>query len=152
MFDYLPNATSRSSGWVFPTEDTHEVVVGTNARYSAVHSESDEFSEYELYNVPDWDGFGAQPITAEVVKTARRFSKILDRAIMRPDIAPGANGTIGFEWRTMSPESLVFVEVSDGAFTALREVGKVTQQWPQQPLRDVYMLLPELRLPRDEPA
>ena len=80
----------------------------------------DEFSQYDLYNLllhaPDWDGFGAEPISSETIRAARRFKSLWPRHIPIADIAPGADGTIGFEWRSGLPSdrTVVLIEVGPG--------------------------------------
>lgn len=63
----------------------------------------DEFTEFESYDIPDWDGYGAQPIQTETVEAARAIWRLLPMGAPRADIAPGGDGTIGFEWRTRTP-------------------------------------------------
>jgi hypothetical protein len=81
---------------------------------------NDEFSEFELYDISDWDGYGADPITASTIATARSFYRMLPRILPPPDIAPGADGTIGFEWRLGSKETykLFFVDIGPGEYIA----------------------------------
>jgi hypothetical protein len=74
----------------------------------------DEFTEFEAYNHTNWDGYGADPISSETCKAARAFRRLLPRQISLPDIAPGADGTIGFEWREGPPSSRKFTLVDIG--------------------------------------
>lgn len=64
---------------------------------------------YADYNTADWDGYGAEPITSQTLATARTVAAMLARA---PDIAPGADGTIGFEWR--EDQMLMYIDVGPG--------------------------------------
>jgi hypothetical protein len=73
-----------------------------------------EFTEYESYNLPGWDGFDAQAISAETIHEARNFALLLPRELRSADIAPGADGTIGFEWRTGSGDQRVVTIVDIG--------------------------------------
>jgi hypothetical protein len=75
---------------------------------------TDEFAEYEQYNISGWDGYDAAPISKETVSIARRFNKLLPVNVSRPDIAPGADGTIGFEWRFGPPENRTSVQIDVG--------------------------------------
>ncbi len=75
---------------------------------------ADEFSDYEQYIVPGWDGYDAVPISKTTVSAARIFSNLLPRDVPRPDIAPGADGTIGFEWRLGTPDSRSYIQVDVG--------------------------------------
>jgi hypothetical protein len=85
-------------------------------RYTPSAQQSDQFSEYELYDISDWDSYDAAPITAETVNVARRFYNSLPRSAGKPDIAPGNDGTIGFEWRSGPPSdrTIIFIEVGPG--------------------------------------
>ena len=107
------------------------------ARYPSTSPVPDEFSEYELYDVRDWDGYDAAPITSETVQTARSFKLLLPREAPEPDIAPGGDGTIGFEWRFGSPEhrSLILVDVGPGDLITARrvdEAGRIERVQPTQ--------------------
>jgi hypothetical protein len=92
------------------------VAADSTGRYTPAVQGPDEFSEYELYDIPDWDGYGADPISAETVNAARRLYRLLPRSAGRPDIAPGSDGTIGFEWRSgaVSDRTITFIEVGPG--------------------------------------
>jgi hypothetical protein len=74
------------------------------------------FADYETsYGECNWDGFGALAITCEVIETASQFFNFLSpwlRSGANPSIAPGSDGTIGFEWRSrIGPIRKIFVEV-----------------------------------------
>lgn len=76
----------------------------------------DRFTDYESYDVSGWDGYDADPITADTLRVARHFAQSLPRHVPSSDIAPGADGTIGFEWRIGRHSDVVaiFVEVGPG--------------------------------------
>ena len=122
----------------------------TPAAYSPQQTQPDIFSDYELYNFPDWDGCGAQPILPETVAAARRLLRLLPRsAAATAEIAAGADGTIGFEWSTGSgPDRLIkYIEVGPGhTVRAITYVaGRATGRWPTRPLAfGVYNFLPAL--------
>jgi hypothetical protein len=86
---------------------------GRRADYLPVVHGQDEFSEYDDYNVSDWDGYGADPILPETVTAARSLKRMLSAEVRSPDIAPGAAGTIGFEWRTGAPTRIdrILIEI-----------------------------------------
>lgn len=92
-----------------PTVSSLDDLIG----YVPVPTE-DEFSDYESYNVPDWDGYGAAPVTGETVRAARDFKGLFPLHIPTGDVAPGADGTIGFEWRRGSPANRVYILVDIG--------------------------------------
>jgi hypothetical protein len=74
----------------------------------------DDFSEYEALDERGWDGYDAEPITAETVIAARRFNDRWPRSVRSPDIAPGSDGTIGFEWRLGKDESRTTIQIEVG--------------------------------------
>lgn len=71
---------------------------------------ADMFSEYEEYTEPNWDGYGAAPISLLTVQAAREYAATLSpEELVTVDIAPGGDGSIGFEWRTDSSIRMVDV-------------------------------------------
>ncbi len=67
------------------------------------------FRDYEGYQHQNWDGFGAQRISAEVLSIACELINSVLKSLPLPDAAPGADGTIGLEW--WNGDSRVFVDV-----------------------------------------
>src|SRR5215813_11462595 len=57
----------------------------------------DPFSDWDEYKTADWDGFGALAISDETIAAAREFYTMLP-VLTDVEIAPGPDGTIGFEW------------------------------------------------------
>lgn len=91
----------------------------------------DRFTDYEFYDADDWDGYGALPISRETVESARRFFLQIPRRFDYVDIAPGSDGTIGFEWRfgTGLNRSFVLIDVGPGEVLSARKIdpsGKIT--------------------------
>jgi hypothetical protein len=75
----------------------------------------DSLAGYDRYAAPNWDGYGADPITLTTLTAARGFLKILPRTFGEPDIAPGADGTIGLEWVFNNrPLRKLFIDVGPG--------------------------------------
>ncbi|MGY2906569.1 hypothetical protein [Bradyrhizobium sp. URHC0002] len=91
--------------------------------YRLPEPEVDEFSSFESYDIDDWDGYGAKPITADTVKAARAFRRLFDQETPQPDIAPGADGTIGFEWQ-MSDQTRVLIDVGPGGRVFARRIDQ----------------------------
>ncbi len=58
----------------------------------------DPLAGYERYASANWDGHNADPVTRATLTAARRFLRQLPDTLGAPDIAPGADGTIGLEW------------------------------------------------------
>jgi hypothetical protein len=90
----------------------------------------DEFSEYETYSMPNWDGYDAEPILPETVRAARSLNRLLPREAPEPDIAPGGDGTIGFEWYSAAEKRWTLVDVGPGELIKARrmyDTGRVTE-------------------------
>jgi hypothetical protein len=115
-------------------------------------SRPDELAEYEQYTITGWDGFDAEPISSETVLAARRFKRALPRNIDKPDIAPGADGTIGFEWRQGPTRDRVvlFVEIGPGATIRASKVSRDrVRRWPSRHIGvGTYAIIDELFSPR----
>lgn len=52
------------------------------------------------YAEPNWDGYGASPISTEAKENALRAIKSLLPVAPTPEISPNPNGTLSFEWET----------------------------------------------------
>jgi hypothetical protein len=75
----------------------------------------DPLSSFTAYNNPNWDGFDAEPITSETVAVARRLASLIPAAYGEADIAPGADGTIGFEWHPETgPIRKLYIDIGPG--------------------------------------
>ena len=77
------------------------------------------YFEYEKYNSPDWDGYGAEPISPETVKLGRAIYDLLNG--QRPDDAPGGDGSIAFEWR--NGEDMMCLDVCGDEFRVYGKMG-----------------------------
>jgi hypothetical protein len=91
---------------------------------------ADELAEFELYDISNWDGYGAMPIVRATIQAARSLRRLLPSNLPSPDIAPGADGTIGFEWRlgSVPNQTLVLIDVGPGDVITGRRVdaaGKI---------------------------
>lgn len=81
----------------------------------AVASVADPLAGYERYAEADWDCYGAEPISAETVAAARQLLKKLPDTLGQPHIAPGSDGTVGFEWvRADGPFRKLYIDVGPG--------------------------------------
>lgn len=77
----------------------------------------DPLAGWERYGNRDWDGYGADPITTETLEAARAFIRMLPPTLGDPDIAPGADGTIGLEWAfTDRALRKLFIDIGSGRF------------------------------------
>jgi len=105
--------SSTGESGVRPWHTSH-VSAATGSSNYRISSPPDRFTEFETYHTPNWDGDDAEPITSDTLAAARRFNQRLPRELPPADIAPGADGTIGFEWREGPPETREFVIVEIG--------------------------------------
>jgi hypothetical protein len=117
--------------------------------YTAHLPASDEFSSFESYDIDDWDGYGAKPITADTIKAARSFRHLFYQDIPPVDIAPGADGTIGFEWRLGVSDKLtrILIDVGPGGRVFARRIdeqGHVTVFSPTRVETGARQLLREI--------
>lgn len=70
---------------------------------------------YGRYAKPNWDHYGAEPITAKTVDAARRFLSLLPTTLGSPHISPGPDGTVGLEWVfTDKPLRKLYIDVGPG--------------------------------------
>ena len=76
----------------------------------------EEVEELRAYNIPNWDGYDALPIQPHTVDIALTLSHVLS-SDNPPDIAPGADGSIGFEWPLPNNNLLTICVSADGAIT-----------------------------------
>jgi len=85
----------------------------------------DYFTEYESYDFIGWDGNDALPISSETISASRALNSLLPRDAT-PDIAPGYNGVIGFEWRghIRGDEYYLLVEIGPGEKTSVHAVDQ----------------------------
>ncbi|MGH8604027.1 MAG: hypothetical protein ACREXR_15025 [Gammaproteobacteria bacterium] len=66
------------------------------------------------YSRPDWDGYGARPISRAVQARARAFLDALPMWLPAPDIVPESDGEIAIEW-DVEPNRIFSVSIgADG--------------------------------------
>jgi hypothetical protein len=81
----------------------------------AMATVADPLAGYERYAEPNWDCYGAKPITAQTVEVARQLLHVLPDTFGEPRISPGSDGTIGFEWvSTDGPFRKLYIDVGPG--------------------------------------
>jgi hypothetical protein len=103
--------------------------------YEVKERAPDRFTEYEAYDISDWDGYGAELITAATVACARSFYEMLPRGHVDPDVAPGSDGTIGLEWAIdqQGERQYVFVDIGPNERFQARLIkadGSLVEAWP----------------------
>src|SRR5262245_10241643 len=80
-----------------------------------VASVADPLAGYERYAEANWDCYGAEPISAEIVEAARQMLEMLPDTLGQPHIAPGSDGTVGLEWvRADGPLRKLYIDVGPG--------------------------------------
>ena len=78
---------------------------------------ADPFQDFDTaYSVGDWDGCGAIGLSPEVLACAKSYyshiGHYLRRSLPKPLIAPGPEGTIGFQWHFKAGDyEKIFVEI-----------------------------------------
>jgi|SRR5579864_647880 len=73
---------------------------------------------------PDWDAYGARPISNEARSNAKHFFDIVASspfALPIPEISPKSAGTISFEWETDGGEA--YVEIGKTRFSGYIKMG-----------------------------
>ncbi|WP_431014532.1 hypothetical protein [Bradyrhizobium pachyrhizi] len=81
------------------------------------HTVPDLLHGYEEYGVANWDGYGADPITAATLAYARRLMKIIPTSLGAPDAAPAGDGSIALEWVPEDPThklDRLFLDIGPG--------------------------------------
>jgi hypothetical protein len=66
--------------------------------HGVIEKVADPLHGYEEYHVANWDGYYAEPITAETLAYARKLMKIMPTSLGAPDAAPAGDGSIALEW------------------------------------------------------
>ena len=82
----------------------------------AIAQNVDLLAGYERYASANWDGRDADPITRTTLAAGRWFLRLLPDTLGAPDIAPGADGTIGLEWSFKDrPLRKLFIDIGPGS-------------------------------------
>lgn len=61
---------------------------------------------------PNWDGYGAYPVSDATLAQALTFLDLLPSTLPRPDISPHPDGELAFEW-SFGPRRLLTVSVNE---------------------------------------
>lgn len=67
---------------------------------------------------PDWDGYGALPISKAVLGNALQLVDVVESQhpnLPNPEISPKSNGTISMEWESMQGEA--YLEIGNSRFS-----------------------------------
>jgi hypothetical protein len=107
------SSTATKPGPIFFPKRAEPIGLDKLVRYQ-VPPGPDPLTAFEAYDISNWDGYDADPIAPETVSAARAFWLLLTMELQPADIAPGGDGTIGFEWRTGSPGHRTHIEFAVG--------------------------------------
>ena len=90
-------------------------------------SRSELLHGFEAYSIEGWDGYDAEPLSKNALDAARDWLDALPHWIPNPDIAPGADGSIGIDW-TYDFGSLYVDVYSDGSLRLFQDIDNL---WPR---------------------
>lgn len=151
----IVSAAPRSTS---PNADVYRALVPRQAALGArlagnqrvlYKASEDLLAGYEDYREADWDGYGALPIAAETIQSARRVLTWLPPWLPAPEIAPAADGSIGMEWEfAKGPVLKAYLDVGPGnvlsGFRRFRD-QRPDQHWPSKLLApQIQRLIPRL--------
>ena len=80
------------------------------AKSSSVHKELQEV--IEQCSIPNWDGYGAEPVKWEALIDAYRFAEVIPLGLAAPSAGAEPDGDISFEWHA-APRRTLSVSVDD---------------------------------------
>lgn len=87
----------------------------TTANRIGIMERQDRLASYARYETENWDGFDADPITADTRAAAKDFLDSLPKVLSAPAIAPGSDGAIALEWIWKSGNlHKLFIDIGPG--------------------------------------
>jgi hypothetical protein len=95
------NLTAHAELFTFAAYNAHADIKAANiiqVYADLLQKDSDPLKGYEKYQTDNWDGHGAEAITAATLDYARKLMKVMPTSLGGPDVAPAADGTIALEW------------------------------------------------------
>lgn len=108
--------------------------------------------EIAQLTIPNWDSYGAEPIAGETVSCARIFNGILPESLRTLNIAPGGDGSIGFEWHRCGDLKL-WIDIEPGPKikgVLFEGVKMVTKLNVTDPVAAAHWAIVELRRIEDD--
>jgi hypothetical protein len=75
------------------------------------------------YSDPNWDGYGALPISVEAKDNALKAIESLLPVAPTPEISPNPNGTLSFEWETGEGKAHMEIGQTQYSFYVSPRVG-----------------------------
>jgi hypothetical protein len=91
---------------------------------------------------PDWDGYGAEPLTEETLVAAKTFLELIPFELPLPEIGVASTGDISFEW-AQSPSRIVSVGVSGDGIVHYASMNGIERSFGSYPMGDNFN--PKLR-------
>lgn len=76
-------------------------------QFEEVYTALDEV--YEECKEPNWDGYGAEPVSEETVQQAKKFFRLVQMPIAVPEVSAGPDGNISLEWYRKDANVIVYV-------------------------------------------
>lgn len=71
----------------------------------------------------DWDGYGAEPLTPDVIRKAEQFAGTIPTDIPAPEVVPEPDGELAFEWRPSARRSISISVSKDGRLAWVAFLG-----------------------------
>ncbi len=96
--------------------------------------------------VPDWDGYGALPVSWSTYAKAKDFIEAIPNALPRPTVTPERDGEIALEWRGRMNKVLSVSIGDSGRLTVLclPDRLRTTMYWTRAELPESLVKLIEL--------
>lgn len=84
--------------------------------------------------MPGWDGYGAAPLSSDVLTEIRTLLEFLPSPLPAPDIVPEPTGAIGLEWRRGKDAILVLSVEGKGVISYVAIFGAETKRYGMERL------------------
>jgi hypothetical protein len=88
---------------------------------------------------PNWDGYGADPVSKEIVDQAISFLKaIMPAAAPPPDIGPTKDGYLVFEWHRLGADLEIRMRSPSRYEVAFDDIDQPERSWERTVSTDVH--------------
>ena len=91
---------------------------------------------FDSHRQPDWDGYGALPITHDAYSEACRLLRVLPKDILAPEISADPRGAISFEWYKGPNWVFTLTAKGNGLLVYAGLMGKDNRAYGTQKFRD----------------
>lgn len=85
-------------------------------------------ADYEDYDITDWDGDGAEPITPATLAHARAIYAAISPRFPLPVVCPAADGTICAEWDRRRATAFLWLDVAEDHSSTLHGRGSSMEE------------------------